>query len=391
MHICYVLGTFPTTSETFVSDEIFSLITAGHEVTIARIYKGSDAGHANVQWIKNNVRIIDIAPPSNTSETLKLLISACIAKRTITPIQALLRHKPRWAMTAMLATFKQLDLENIDHVHAHFADKQVLFAHALSALMKVPFSFTMHGYDIRDLPIGKENLFQIIDAAKCAFTTSAASLNALKKIGANIDTFDVIPCGINTSNFTARSKKYTGGALQIACVARLHPIKNHQALLQALSKVHIEADYQLKLIGDGELMSELKKTVNNTPRLMGKVSFLGSLSNEQVRTELLQCHAHVLPSKDEGGMPVANTEAMATGLLCIGANVGGIPEAIRHGENGLLFNPDKPEQLTNIIENICRQRIDTETISNTARSDALTRLDQNLLLTRKIKKMLAIK
>ncbi len=49
MHICYVLGTFPTTSETFVSDEIISCVKAGHKVTIARIYQGNAVNHANVE------------------------------------------------------------------------------------------------------------------------------------------------------------------------------------------------------------------------------------------------------------------------------------------------------------------------------------------------------
>jgi colanic acid/amylovoran biosynthesis glycosyltransferase len=388
MHICYVLGTFPTTSETFVSDEIISCVKAGHKVTIARIYQGNAVNHANVEWIKSNVKIIDIKPPANATDSLKFLISACVIQKSVNPILSLLTHHPRWAMTAMLPTFKQLGHENFDHIHAHFADKQVLFANALSVLLKVPFSFTMHGYDIRDLPIGKDNLLRVINAAKCAFTVSAANISALKLIGANTSKFDIIPCGIDTSKFATPSKPYTEGQLVIACVARLHPIKNHKTLLQALSMLDNNINFHLKIIGDGELNEELKSFVKEDLNLRHKVSFLGSLSSEQVLDELLLSHVHVLPSFNEG-MPVANTEAMASGLICITSQVGGLPEVIQTGRNGFLFNPNKPEELATIIEAIYLKKVATENISNSARSDALTMFDQQALMTRKIYKLSA--
>jgi glycosyltransferase involved in cell wall biosynthesis len=375
MHICYVLGTFPTTSETFVSDEIISCVKAGHKVTIARIYQGNAVNHANVEWIKSNVKIIDIKPPINATDSLKFLISACVIQKSVIPLLSLLTHHPRWAMTAMLPTFKQLCHEKIDHIHAHFADKQVLFAHALSALMNVPFSFTMHGYDIRDLPIGKDNLFRVIKAAKCAFTVSAANISALKLIGANTSKFNIIPCGIDTSKFATPSKPYTEGELVIACVARLHPIKNHKTLLQALSMLDKSIKFHLKIIGDGELDEELKSFVKEDLNICHKVSFMGSLSSEQVLDELLISHVHILPSFNEG-MPVANTEAMASGLICIASKVGGLPEIIQPGVNGFLFDPKHPEQLKKILEDIFFGKFNIDKICTNARTETIAKFDQ---------------
>ncbi|MEJ5898219.1 glycosyltransferase family 4 protein [Aquabacterium sp. G14] len=383
MHICYVLGTFPTTSETFVSDEIATCIKAGHKVTIVRIYQGNTANHANVEWVQNNVDIIDIKEPQNTITTLKTLAGACIESTSLRPLLTALTHHPRWAMTAMLPTFRQLQRKKFDHIHAHFADKQVLFAHALSRLMRVPFSFTMHGYDIRDLPIGKHNLSNALDAAKCAFTVSKANIAALKKTGVKTDKFSTIPCGIDPSNFSVCANPYTGGRINITCIARLHPIKNHKTLLQALAMISDDVDFQLKLIGDGELRDELTSLVSENTSLNQKVIFLGSLNNEQVMAELRNAHMHILPSLNEG-MPVANTEAMATGLVCIASNVGGLPEAIRHKQNGFLFNPKDPAQLRDIISDIYFKRVNTENIAETARSDALNNFDRDRLVMHKL-------
>lgn len=56
----------------------------------------------------------------------------------------------------------------------------------------------------------------------------------------------------------------------------------------------------------------------------------------------------VLASRQEG-LPISLVEAMALQLPCIATRVGAIPEAIRHGENGLLVEPDDPDQLARSI------------------------------------------
>lgn len=388
MHICYVLGAFPTTSETFISDEIVSLTKVGHKVTIARISRGTAANHANVTWIKENLKIVDIELPTGTTESLSLLLDICLKRRTIRPLNALLTHHPRWSITAMLPTFLGLLNDRFDHIHAHFADKQALLAHALAELMDVPFSFTMHGYDIRELPIGIDNLLLVTKAAKCVFTVSDANITSLKSHGINTDKFEVIPCGIDTSKFSMSSNPYDGGQLIISCVARLHPIKNHMTLLKALSMGDLNVDFKLKLIGDGEMKDDLVDFVNNNSNLKQRVSFLGALASEQVLKELQCSHVHVLPSFNEG-MPVANTEAMATGLVCIASNVGGLPEAIQHGKNGFLFDPQHPDQLKNTIEDIYFGKIDARRISMNARAQTLAKFDQIKLIQLKLDKMLS--
>jgi glycosyltransferase involved in cell wall biosynthesis len=59
----------------------------------------------------------------------------------------------------------------------------------------------------------------------------------------------------------------------------------------------------------------------------------------------------LLPSHAEG-LPVSMLEAMAAGLPVIVTPVGGIPEAIQDGRNGLLAQPRNPEELAAAIRRL---------------------------------------
>ena len=73
--------------------------------------------------------------------------------------------------------------------------------------------------------------------------------------------------------------------------------------------------------------------------------------------------AFILSSKREG-FPMSILEAMAAGLPVIATNVGGIPEIVRDGQNGILVPPQDQNSLVNAI---CRVLDDSELANNLAR------------------------
>ena len=58
------------------------------------------------------------------------------------------------------------------------------------------------------------------------------------------------------------------------------------------------------------------------------------------------------PDGDVDGIPVAILEAMARGVATVTTSVGGIPELIRHGENGLLVPPDQPVAFADALKTL---------------------------------------
>ena len=76
--------------------------------------------------------------------------------------------------------------------------------------------------------------------------------------------------------------------------------------------------------------------------------FIGWMPNEELQELYRRASAFVMPSLVEA-FGVVFLEAMACGTPVIGTQVGGIPELIRHGENGLLVSPDNPVELAMAI------------------------------------------
>ena len=75
------------------------------------------------------------------------------------------------------------------------------------------------------------------------------------------------------------------------------------------------------------------------------VQFLEQVSQERVADLLNQAKVLVLPSEQENS-PMVIAEAMAAGVPVIATRVGGVPDLVRHGETGFLYEPGDIHGLT---------------------------------------------
>ena len=122
--------------------------------------------------------------------------------------------------------------------------------------------------------------------------------------------------------------------------------KDQRNLLAALSGPGTISQAHLALIGLGPLEEELRRTAAELG-VANRTTFLGSRDDV---FELLPLFDLFGVSSQFEGFPIALVEAMATGLPCIATAVGGIPEIIRPGENGLLVPPGDHLALRAAIE-----------------------------------------
>ncbi|MBT0813049.1 glycosyltransferase [Litoribacter ruber] len=125
----------------------------------------------------------------------------------------------------------------------------------------------------------------------------------------------------------------------IVCVGRLEKVKNQQLLISSLPKIE-DQRVQLILVGDGSEKRNLEELINKLG-IQDRVQITGFASNPFEWLE--KADLFVLPSISEG-FGIATVEAMQLGIPCLCSNVGGIPEFIREGQTGWLFNPESEDE-----------------------------------------------
>jgi glycosyltransferase involved in cell wall biosynthesis len=125
-------------------------------------------------------------------------------------------------------------------------------------------------------------------------------------------------------------------------VAYLREPKGIQFMLQALPAILREfPECRYVIVGDGDYRSALE----NLTRELGmenNVVFTGR--REDVPAILAMGDIFVHPTLADA-LPTVLAEAMAAGKPIIASRVGGVPEMVEHGSNGLLLPPGKPDAL----------------------------------------------
>lgn len=122
--------------------------------------------------------------------------------------------------------------------------------------------------------------------------------------------------------------------------------KDHANLLRAMAGPGPIGGAHLALVGLGPLADELGRTARDLG-IAERVHFLGSRDDV---FDLLPLFDTFCLSSEFEGFPIALVEAMATGLPCVSTSVGGVPEILVDGVNGLLVPSKDPAALRHALE-----------------------------------------
>lgn len=140
------------------------------------------------------------------------------------------------------------------------------------------------------------------------------------------------------------------------------PAKGADILLHALAACGSDVA-RACFVGEGRLRPELER-LRDALGLNAKVDFVGS--SDRVGELLEKSRLFVLPSRWEG-LPMALLEAMERGLPVVASNVGGVPEVVTSGRDGLLISPDDVDAVATSIVSMLRDDACLERIGSAAR------------------------
>lgn len=126
----------------------------------------------------------------------------------------------------------------------------------------------------------------------------------------------------------------------IVSVARLTPVKGVDVMVTALERL---PGWQCIVVGDGPQRAELEAMA-----AASRVTFTGLLPHDAVLRYLRAADVYVLSSRTEG-LSHTLLEALAVGTPSVATRVGGNPEVITDGVDGLLIPSDDPAALADAV------------------------------------------
>jgi glycosyltransferase involved in cell wall biosynthesis len=142
-------------------------------------------------------------------------------------------------------------------------------------------------------------------------------------------------------------KKVSSNKLRFAFIGNILPAKGIHILIEAFNKVK-NKDVELKIYGKvisykGLLESYLKYIKDLAKNK--NIRFMGGFDNRDIVNIFSQIDVLVIPSVWPENSPLVIQEAFASKTPVIASRVGGIPELIQDGVNGLLFGVNKVDSL----------------------------------------------
>ncbi|MGE5572174.1 MAG: glycosyltransferase family 4 protein [Bacteroidota bacterium] len=285
-----------------------------------------------------------LAPQGNA---LPLFRDLGVPYRTILPL--ILAPGLGRALQAHRSAFREILMEfRPTLIHVHAGIENAVAAHLEAP--GIPTVFTIHGYpDAASYIVSGFLANRIVDEVICV---SEAERRAAQSHGFRKDRLTVIhngivaPHGAGEVDESRRRWGIPSEAIVIGTVSRLERGKGTAYLVSALAHIRRDCPNVVLLVtGDGRRRQDLAQLAIDLG-VGDRVVFTGALPDPTAALEIIDVFA--LPSLREA-LGMAILEAMAHAKPVVATTVGGIPEAVVHGETGLLVPPKDDAALASAL------------------------------------------
>jgi colanic acid/amylovoran biosynthesis glycosyltransferase len=360
VRVAYLCDQYPAVSHTFVLREVLELRRLGAEVETFSIHRPHAISATDREEAAGTYSVLPARPLTVVASHLAALARHPL--RYVSTLAFALRRGRRVKQLCYFAEAAVLHREcrrrRLPHIHAHFTSPSADVAMLCARLgepdgLPASFSFSAHGTDIF---VGDQlQLAEKVRQAKLVVCVSDFGRGHLMGL---VDRdhwakIRVVRCGIDLDRFAPAARVRDGGPVRLLSVARLHPVKGHPVLIDAVaSLIGAGEDVALTVVGDGPARGSLERQARERG-VAEHVTFAGSVGQDEILAYYAAADVFCLPSFGEG-IPVALMEAMATRLPVVASRVMGVPELVIDGHSGLLVAPGRPGALADALRTLIR-------------------------------------
>ncbi len=261
--------------------------------------------------------------------------------------------------------------KDCDVIHAHYAVPQGLLGTLLKHVKRKPLITTLHGSDVTILaadrrPFTRALVRYVLNTSDVVITVSGFLKSEILKLGIPEDKVKVTYGGVPEDGgpeepFDVKGKNilFVGSLVRQKGVdVLLKAFKNVKkdmgsSSVSSVDPVNPANPTNLIIVGDGKQRPALERLADDLG--LEDVYFLGM--KRDLKSIFKKSDVLVLPSREEG-FGLILLEAMANGVPVIASNVGGVPEIIEDGKNGLLFETGDFEDLSCKITRVLKLKDD---------------------------------
>ena len=359
MRVAYLVNYYPMVSLSFIRREIRGLEARGIEVHrfAIRPWPGTLVDDADLAEQRKTRYLLSAGAVRLIWSVLSTLVArprrfwqaaAMTLRMAQRSDRSLVRHLAYLAEATLLRQWTAQ--AGIDHVHAHFSANPTDVALLCHLLGGPSYSFMVHGPEEFDRA---QCLSLEEKVTRAAFVTAISNYCRSQLYrwvpASQWSKIHIVRCALDNDFLDAAPDSIDPESKRLVCVGRLCEQKGHLLLIEAAARLAAKkVDFELVLVGDGELRSVIEQRIVDC-QLGNKARILGWATSEEVRNELRQSRALVLPSFAEG-LPVVIMEALALQRPVISTYIAGIPELIVPGKNGWLVPAGAVEPLAAAME-----------------------------------------
>lgn len=342
MKIGYFIGHFPYINLVNTPDYIKDYAHGGTEIA---------AYNLATQMAKRDNEIDVFTTSINSKNSIEIY-----------PHMRIHRYATSFKIASANASFKLIYKPlnyDLDIVHAHspipYSDLPALL---YAKRKNIPFVLTYQfdgqetgGSTMRNMGVSIYNkvfINKVLGSAEVIIATTRSYAEKSPFLKNYLDKIVVIPNGINIEEVTTthtqeecRTKlSLPIDSLIILFFGSLVEYKGPDILLKAFKDVLNDfPNSKLIFAGRGQMFTELEKLVVELD-IKDNVIFAGFVEEEIKPLYFKAADIFCLPSTNMAeSFGIVNLEAMASGIPIISSNLGGIPDIVKHGENGLLAKP----------------------------------------------------
>jgi glycosyltransferase involved in cell wall biosynthesis len=249
--------------------------------------------------------------------------------------------------------------ESIDVVNAHAPVPFIADAAARAVRTTTPFVLTYHAGPMRKGRLAPDALGWAYEhlllprTARRATRVIVSSMFVARELGHALGGNCVaIPPGVDETTFVPRDGDPPSDALlYVGSLSSTTPYKNVPLLLQAVHDlVGRYPAISLALVGDGDMATAYAGRADELG-IAERVTFHGRLAGRELIEAYRRASILALPTLFDSA-PTVLVEAMACGIPVVSTTVGGIPELVEHGVEGLLVAPADLAAFTGALDTV---------------------------------------